>query len=346
MKIRAGRIASVAIALAGLLTAGASAQTVDGPKVSWNFSTWGKARAFTAGIETVAKLVKERTNGSFVITVNYGEALSKDRENLDGIKLGAFQGAHFCNFYHPGKNPAWMVFTMPFLPLDNWDVSLKVRKAMYKHPALVADMARWNAVPYMSTVLPQYEFLGKGPPPTTLDGWKGKRVRAGGGLGDAMKLLGATRTTVPATEVYTSMERGTVDAASFPFTYAHAAYKIDEISEWFTSNMSPGTSECAVVLNRDAVKALPPQYQKLLQDVLPAAYTAQIDAYKNIDKKNLPRFRKRLKEIVYPEAELARFEKIAGKPVWDKWVADNQSKFDAKGVLNDLLAEIKKARGK
>ncbi|MEZ5842593.1 MAG: C4-dicarboxylate TRAP transporter substrate-binding protein [Hyphomicrobiaceae bacterium] len=346
MKLSTGR-AAVAAALAAFAAPfPAAAQNVDGPAVNWNFSTWGKARAFTVGMETVARLVKERTGGKFNITIHYGEALSKARENLDGIKLGAFQGAHLCNFYHPGKNPAWMVFTLPFLPLGDWDVSLKVRKAILQHPALVADMARWNAMPYKSALLPQYEFLGKGAPPTTLEGWKGKRVRAGGGLGDAMVILGATRTTVPATEVYTSMERGTVDAASFPYTYAHASYKIHEIAEWFTGNMSPGTSECAAVLNRDAYKALPAQYQKLLQDVLPEAYAAQIKAYKDIDAKNLPMFKKRLKEITYPEAELDKFEKIAGKPVWDKWVKDNQGKFDAKGVLDAVLAEIKKARGK
>ncbi len=338
---------ALAAALLALVAAPAAhAQTIDGPAVNWNFSTWGKARAFTVGMETVAKLVKEKTGGNFNITIHYGEALSKDRENLDGIKLGAFQGAHFCNFYSPGKNPAWMVFTLPFLPLGDWGVSQKVRMAMLKHPALVADMAKWNAMPYKSALLPQYEFLGKGDAPTTLEGWKGKRVRAGGGLGDAMVILGATRTTVPATEVYTSMERGTVDAASFPYTYAHAAYKIHEISTWFTSNMSPGTSECAAVLNRDAHKGLPPAYQKLLQDVLPEAYVAQIDAYKKIDVKNVAIFKAKLKEIVYPASELAKFEKVAGQPVWDKWVKDNQSKFDAKGVLDSVLAEIKKASGK
>ena len=73
---------------------------------------------------------------------------SRDRENLDGIKLGAFQMAHFCNFYHPGKNPAWMVFTLPFLELGDWDVQLAVGKAMLKHPAFIADMDQWNAMPY------------------------------------------------------------------------------------------------------------------------------------------------------------------------------------------------------
>ena len=331
-------------ALIALFGTGVAAQTVDGPAVNWNLSTWGKQRAFTAGMESVAKQLADRTGGKFQIKIHYGEALSRDRENLDGIKLGAFQMAQFCNFYHPGKNPAWMVFTLPFLELGDWDVRRKATEAMLKHPAFIKDMDQWNAIPYKSGLLPQYEFMGKSNPPETLEGWKGQRVRAGGGLGDAMKILGAVLSTVPATETYTGMERGTIDAVSLPYTYAHASYQLHTISTWFTNNMSPGTSECAAVINKDAYAALPEQYKKLMQEALPKGYQDQIDAYVEIDKKNLPMFKAKLKEILYTEAELKRFREVAGKPVWDKWVADNKGKFDAQNVLDTLLAEIEKAK--
>ncbi|MFX4223451.1 MAG: C4-dicarboxylate TRAP transporter substrate-binding protein [Thalassobaculum sp.] len=343
MKFRTVMRASV---LAGAMALGlgtAQAAEVEGPKVSWNLSTWGKARAFTVGPEYIAEQLAAKTGGNFTLKIHYGEALSKARENLDGIKLGAFQAAQFCNFYHPGKNPAWMVLTMPFLPLGDLEVSMHVREAMMASEPFVADMANWNAMPYFSALLPQYEFLGKGPAPKTLDGWKGLRVRAGGGVGTAMEQLGATLTTVPATEVYTGMERGTMDAASFPYTYSHAAYQIQEVSEWFTSNLSPGTSECATVLNKDAYAKLPPQYQKLLMDLKPEAYKVQIKAYHDIDKKNLPMFESKLEKIVYTDEQLEEFRKIAGKPVWDMWVAENKDKFDAQGLIDMIMSEAKKA---
>lgn len=343
MKLKTLARVSMIVGACTLGLATAQAAEVEGPKVSWNLSTWGKARAFTVGIEYIAAQLAEKTGGNFTIKIHYGEALSKARENLDGIKIGAFQAAQFCNFYHPGKNPAWMVMTMPFLPLGDLEVSMKVREAAMAHPTFVADMANWNAMPYFSALLPQYEFLGKGEMPTTLAGWKGKRVRAGGGIGTAMEMLGATLTTVPATEVYTGMERGTMDAASFPYTYSHAAYKIHEISDWFTSNMSPGTSECATVLNKDAFAKLPAQYQKLLMDLKPAAYKVQIKAYHDIDEKNLPIFRAKLKEIVYTDEQLKEFRKVAGQPVWDQWVAENKDKFDAKALLDFIVAEADKA---
>lgn len=324
----------------------AEAQTIDGPKVEWNHSVWGKQRAFTAGIETVGEYVKSKTGGKFTIKVHYGEALSKDKENLDGIKIGAFESADFCNFYHPGKNPAWMVFSLPFLRLDDWDVSKEVRNNMLKHPTLVADMDRWNARIYTSGLLPQYEFMGKGKPPKTLEDWKGLRVRAGGGIGDAMRILGATLSTVPATEVYTAVERGTLDAASLPFTYSHASYQLETITTWYTANLSPGTAECATVFNKDSYNKLPDSYKKLLDEAQPMAHNALVKAYVEIDKVNLPKFKAKLTEIVYTPEQLKKFEETAGRPVWEKWVADNQSKFNAKGLLDDLLGEIDKAEKK
>lgn len=333
----------IAAALAGALAAlpaPAAAQ-----KVNWKFSSWGNPRAFTKGIEVLAETVAKQSGGDFTITIGMGEQFSKARENLDGIKLGALDAAHFCNFYHPGKNPAFMVFSLPFLPLGDWDVSLKVRTTLFKHPALVADMDNWNAVTYATTLLPQYEFLGKGKPPVTLADWKGKRVRAGGGLGDAMEVLGAIKTTTAATEVYTSMQRGTMDAASFPYTYAQVAYKIHEVSDWYTTNMSPGTSECPLVFNKSSWAKLPDQYRKMVTGALDAVNQAQIQAYVDIDKKNLPMLAEKLKPVTYSKAQLEEFRRVAGKPVWDKWVSENKDKFDAQGVLDLVFKTAKEAGG-
>jgi len=323
---------------------GAPAANVDGPAVFWKWSTWGNPRAFTAGAEKLSERVAEETDGKFKIQIFYGGQLAKSKENLDGLKNNAFEGAMFCNFYSPGKNPAFMVFSLPFIPLGDWKVSAYVRNNLFQHPALQADMEQWNAIPYVSTLLPQYEFLGIGKPPLKLEDWKGLRVRAGGGIGEAMEILGATRQTVPASETYTLMQRGAVDAVSFPYTYAHAAYKIPELADWYTSNLSPGTSECPMVINKTAFEALPQQYQDLLMGLKDEVTQAMIDKYVAADEKNLPEFEKTMTKIVYDDATLKQFADVAGKPVWDKWIADNQDKFDAQGVFDRLWELVKEAK--
>jgi TRAP-type C4-dicarboxylate transport system substrate-binding protein len=317
---------------------------VDGPEVSWRFSTWGKPRAFTKGVEHLVKRLDEETGGKFKLKIFYGAQLSKSRENLDGLKINAFEGAFFCNFYHPGKNPTYMVFALPFLPLGDWKKSAAVRNELPKLPVMVKDLARWNAVHYASTLLPQYEFLGKGKPPLKLEDWKGMRVRAGGGVAQAMVALGATRQTVTATETYTAIQRGTMDAVSFPFSYAHFAYKINEVTDWYTSNLTPGTSECPIVFNKTAYDKLPSQYKKLLEDLKPEVTKTYIEAYEAADKKFIPQLEKSHKKIVYDDATLKKFREIAGKPVWDKWIADNKDNFDAKALFDKVWEIAKNAK--
>ncbi|HKK35676.1 MAG TPA: C4-dicarboxylate ABC transporter substrate-binding protein [Paracoccaceae bacterium] len=336
--LRAG-VAGVALAAAAatLAPAPATAQNVEGPKVFWKLSTWGNPRAFTVGVEHLAERLKEETGGNFDLRIFYGEQLSKARENLDGLKVNAFEAAMFCNFYHPGKNPALMVMTMPFLPIDGFDDAARVRLGLYEHPILQEEMAQWNAMYYNSSHLPQYEFLGEGEPPVELSQWEGLRVRAGGGIGLAMEKLGAVRQSMPATEVYTAIQRGAIDAASFPYTYAHAAYKIDEVADWFTANLSPGTSDCPIVFNKTSYEELPEQYQDLLMSLKDEVTAAYEEAYAEADAEYLPRFKERMTEIVYTDEQRAAFQEAAGETVWNEWVEANQGDFDARAVLDRAL---------
>ncbi|MCE2437579.1 MAG: TRAP transporter substrate-binding protein DctP [Pseudomonadales bacterium] len=333
-----------ASALLATVVLGASAslasETVSGPELRWDLSLWGKQRAGTEAAESLARHVLARTEGRWTIQLHYGEALSKSRENLDGLAIGAFEAAMFCNFYHPKKNPALMVLSLPFLPMSGTEQSLAVREAVYAHPAIKREMARWGARLYVSSLLPQYEFMGRGKPPRTLEDWKGKTVRAGGGLGQAMRALGAAPTSSPATEVYTGLQQGTMDAAAMPFTYAHISYRLHEVSEWYTSNLSPGTSECPIAISERAYKNLVAPYKQLLDDIRPQVIREQQQVYATVDQENLPMIETKLVAVKYDRAARARF-KQAGLPVIEQWIVDNEGSFDSR----DLVETVYRAAG-
>tara|TARA_R110002094_G_scaffold58750_1_gene69667 strand:- start:11 stop:304 length:294 start_codon:yes stop_codon:yes gene_type:complete len=92
MKLKgAPKLVSAAVVATMCLSSVAFAQ-VEGPKVFWKLSMWGNPRALSAGMEEMAKNVSEETDGKFEIKIFYGAQLSSNRENLDGIKLNAFEG--------------------------------------------------------------------------------------------------------------------------------------------------------------------------------------------------------------------------------------------------------------
>ena len=203
----------------------------------------------------------ERTGGKFTIKLFYGQQLSKSKENLDGISLGAFEAAIFCASYHPGKNAPLNVLDLPFLPLADFGVMRKVHDAVYGHPAAQEALGKWNAYIYMSNILPQYEYMGKGNPPQSVADFKGKRLRALGGMGRAAELIGATPSTMPASETYTALQRGTVDAIGFPYSYTFAAYKLDEIADWVTHQHEPRDGELPLRVQRRSVEFAPRSVQ-------------------------------------------------------------------------------------
>jgi TRAP-type C4-dicarboxylate transport system substrate-binding protein len=310
---------------------------VDGPKIKWRASLWGKRRAFTESWEFLSKTVKERTGGKFELKLYYGEQLSKSKENLDGISVGAFDAAMVCQSYHPGKLPSANVLDLPFLPITNFDVQYEVAKAVFDHPAVQKDFLKWNAIIFAINMLPQYEYMGKGKPPATVADFKGKRLRALGGMGRAAIKIGAVPTTVPASETYNALARGTVDAIGFPFTYAFSAYKLDEVADWYTTNMSLGTVNCPVVANKDSWDNLPQQYKDLLNSLKRKAANYQVEAYAKKDVINLKEWPKKMTAVTIPEDQMAKFREVAGKPIWDDWVKETTKDVPEAQELLDLL---------
>ncbi|MGY6411087.1 MAG: TRAP transporter substrate-binding protein DctP [Alkalilacustris sp.] len=332
---------TAAIALTAVVAPPAPAlaqDLVEGPTVNWRLSTWGTRRPFTEGVEAVAAHVAERTGGNFTISIAYGGQLSNPRENLDGIAVNAFPMAMFCSSYHPGRHPSVMVLDLPFLPLTDLAVTQAVHEAVFAHPQVQAEFAQWDAMLYMSAIIPQYEFIGRGTPPAELGDFAGMRVRALGGLGDAMTRIGAVPTPVQATDIYTAIDRGTIDATMFPLS-SMLAFRLQEVSSWFSVDMNPGTLNCPVVINTDAFAALPEQYQDLLMEAKAIGYEALIEANEAGTVEALELFEAEMEMVRFSEEQMEAFREAAAEPVWEAWVAEAEAAGRPGRELLDLVLE-------
>ncbi|NOX73833.1 MAG: C4-dicarboxylate ABC transporter substrate-binding protein [Alphaproteobacteria bacterium] len=312
---------------------------------TWNVSLWGKRRAFTEHVERLAELLDEKTKGEFKLNISYG-GLSKNKENLDGISIGAFEMAQFCAGYHRDKNPTITVLELPFLGVNTLEEEVAVANAVYAHPAVQADLARWNAKLLMTSPMPQYNLVGTGEPRDTLAKFKGMRVRATGGVGQAFKAVGAVPTSVTATEAYNAMESGVVDTVAFA-QHAHFAFRTIDIADWWTENLNPGTVNCPVVVNTDAYNDLSAENRAALDGSTEEAVQYYVDNYKKLLAKwDTVLAEKGVKKITIAESELAEFRKVAADPIRDKWIADMTAQGLPAQELYDLvmatLADMRK----
>lgn len=309
----------------------------EGLATEWNVSVWGKRRAFTEHVEKLAELVAEKTDGEFTMNISYG-GLSKNRENLDGISIGAFEMAQFCAGYHRDKNPSITVLELPFLGVTSLEQEVELSKAVYEHPATVADLARWNATLLMPSPLPQYNIVGTGDAPATLADFEGLSVRATGGIGAAMETIGAVPTSMSATEVRQAMDSGVVKAVSFA-PHAHMSFGTIENGKWWTTNLNPGTVNCPVVVNTDALNALSDSERDALMSSVDEALDYYIDFYTNntmnawgpaLDERGIER-------VTFADDEIAAFEEAAAAPAAAAWIADNTARGLPAQELYDLV---------
>ncbi|MDA5095594.1 TRAP transporter substrate-binding protein DctP [Aliiroseovarius sp. KMU-50] len=303
----------------------------------WNVSLWGKRRAFTEHVEKLAELVSAKTNGEFTLNLSYG-GLSKNRENLDGISIGAFEMAQFCAGYHRDKNPSITVLELPFLGVSSLEQEIALSQAVYQHPAAVKDLARWDATLLMPSPLPQYNLVGVGDAPSTLADFAGLSVRATGGIGAAMETIGAVPTSMSATEVRQAMDSGIVKAVSFA-PHAHMSFGTIENGKWWTTNLNPGTVNCPVVVNIPALESLSDAHRDALMSSVDEALAHYVDNYNN---KTMvawgPALEERgIQQVTFSDAEIAAFKDAAAAPAAKAWIEDNIARGLPAQELYDLV---------
>ncbi len=329
--LKSSTIIAVSLTLAG--------EGIAAGVTEWNVSLWGKRRAFTEHVERLAELLDEKTNGEFVLNLSYG-GLSKNRENLDGISVGAFEMAQFCAGYHPDKNPSITVLELPFLGVTSLEQEVEVSMAVYQSQAAIDDLARWNATLLMPSPLPQYNIIGKGDAPQTLADFEGMAVRATGGVGRALAAVGAVPTSMSATEVRQALDSGVVSAVAFA-PHAHMSFGTIESATWWTTNLNSGTVNCPVVVNTDALNDLSDDNREALLGSVDESLDYYVENYNNktmaawgpaLDERNIER-------ITYSEEALAAFREAVAGPAAAAWIEENSARGLPAQELYDLVIE-------
>lgn len=307
----------------------------------WNVSLWSKRRAFTEHVEKLAELVDAKTNGDFKLNISYG-GLSKNKENLDGISIGAFEMAQFCSFYHAAKNPTITVTELPFAK----DVSLKrlseISQAVYQHPIVAKDLARWNATLLMPSPLPQYNLIGVGDTPQSLADFKGKRLRGPGGIAGVMSQLGAVKTGVAANEVRQALDSGVIDTVAFA-QHAHLAFGSIQAGKWATTNLNLGTANCPVVVNTYALESLSDEHKNALLSSVEESLNHYVANYegKVIGKYNDTITEKGIERVTFTEEQTTALDQLAVS-VRESWIKKYEGDFDAQALYDFTAAQFAK----
>lgn len=293
------------------------------------------------GWEPWAKDVEKATNGRVKITIYPSQTLMKTADAWEGVKSGIGDISWTGTGMYPGKFTFLDSVTLPFI-VPTGEVASKVAWALYqKFPELqsrldeVKMLSVWSTDPYM--------FVSSKKNYKTMDDFKGQTIRmAAGQPTEMMKLLGGTTTFFAFADLYMNLEKGVVDGAGAP-AEAIAGFRLYEPAPYLTY-VPLTTSAHVFFMNKKVWNDMPKDIQDAIMSVSGEAMAIRIgrDVFDRMQK-DLSGIAKaanpKVSEYTVPQAEWTKWAEVAGKPLWDKWVKDEQAKglTSAQQILDETI---------
>jgi TRAP-type C4-dicarboxylate transport system substrate-binding protein len=151
-------------------------------------------------------------------------------------------------------------------------------------------------------------LMSKNKPIKTLEDMKGLKIRTPSAAQSAqIEALGATPIDMPANQIYTSLDRGVIDASQIPMS-AGIDFKLIEVAKYFTINAPLGRSPFLVSMNRNRYERLPADLKKAIDDT--TGLSLSLKGASTYDKQNdaaIELAKKDKEVIVLPDAERRRW---------------------------------------
>lgn len=277
----------------------------------------------------IDELVK-RSGGRVKVTLYPGQSLGKIPDEWNMLKSGISDIGWILPMYYPGTFPLADVTDLPYLiPHGKRDLSIIngiFDKFLFKQFEEVKVL--WPG--FMG--FPQLHTTKK--PVKKLEDLKGMQIRCPPGpLTMSVQALGATPTQIPTPEVYNALERGIVEGCTIPWEGA-LAFKFYEVAKYHTA-MDLGCGMNITAVNLKSWNSLPPDIQKIFEELSPWAQKKFNDSANASDEKAISVIKKAGNTIIHlSPKEKARWMEVT-KPVVDAWAA----KMNARGLPGTAIVE-------
>lgn len=187
----------------------------------------------TRGIITGwADAVREASNGEVTFEVFTGGSLLPVMGTMEGVANGVADAGHLVAPYHPAELPlANLVGELGYETPDPFVLAPAFLDYSMNDPKAYAEWRRNGVIPGATVATETYYYMCSDVIHNH-DDLKGKRVRApGGGWAQFSEYAGLIPVNIPASEIYTSMERGAVDCVAGDLAVMTSGSGILELTE-------------------------------------------------------------------------------------------------------------------
>jgi TRAP-type mannitol/chloroaromatic compound transport system substrate-binding protein len=299
-------------------------------------TSWGGGPLMEIGAKAFAENVKRMSNGRIQIEVFPSGTLGPGLKVSETVKNGVADMGHTWIGYDWGKDKTAVLF-------GGYAGSSDTEKMLHwLYRAGGAELQRefrdqkFGLISMPLFVRTSEVFLHSRKPVKTLKDLQGLKLRTAGAWLEISKGMGASPVTMPGGEVYTALERGTIDATEWGTLYENKSPGFHKVTKYvIIPGVHQPTAPFELLINKKAWGKLSSEDKKLVED---AAFMTTMNSWLTIgdeDAKALEFFKSKGNEII----ELAPEVQYEGREAGVKW-AEGVAKDNAyfKKILDHQLA--------
>ncbi len=320
--------------LAGVLVAGVAPAVQAQATIRWRLSS-----SFPKALDTIhgaadvfAQNVKSMSGGKFEISVHAAGEITPPFGVVDAVQQGSIEMAHTAPYYFFGKNEAFALgCAIPF--------GMNSRQ-------MTAWMYEGNGLKLMREFYAKYNMISfpGGNTGAQMGGWyrkeiktvadiKGLKMRIGGFAGRVLERMGGVPQNIPGGEIYTSLEKGTIDAAEWIGPYDDQKLGFNKVAPfYYYPGWWEGGPQLDFFINQKAYDALSAENKAIVGAAAAVAHTTMQAKY---DAKNPGA----LKELVGKGTKLRAFPDAVMKGAFKQSMAVyeelNEKNPDWKKIYGD-----------
>jgi len=274
-------------------------------KVTWRLAqSWNSNLPIIAdGTQKFSKLVNQLSDGRFTIIIDAANKHKSPFGIFDFVKLGQYQMGHSASYYWKGKNFNTLFFTtVPF------GMTAIEQYAWYYHGGgqqLATELYSQYGIrsyPGGNTGAQMGGWFNK--KIETVADFQGLKMRIPGFAGEVLAKLGVKPVNIAAGELYTALDRNTIDALEWIGPSLDLRMGFPKIAKYYYGGWHEPGAELQFMVNQQAYDDLPTDLQVVLET---AMRVSAFDMYVNFyheSAKNLAIIKQQ-----YPDVQFETFPK-------------------------------------
>lgn len=309
--------------------------------------TWGpNFPIFGDTTKSMAAMAEKMSNGRLKIRIDSANKHKAPLGIFDMVKAGQYDMGHSASYYWKGKVPNTLFFTsMPFgmtaaeqYAWFYYGDGMELMKEVYEPHGLLSFPGGNTGVQMGGWFRKEIK---------SLDDLKGLKMRIPGFAGEVFSKVGVNPTNIAPGELYTALERGTIDATEWVGPALDLRLGFQQIADYYYTGWHEPATELQFLINEKSWNKLPKDLQEILRVAMrTAAYDMYIQSthenakawatiqqdYPNVKVKTFP---DDVIKAMYKANNELLAETAAGDPLAKK-IIDSQEKYmkDARAYTN------------